>query len=398
MTRFFLSEGADVNLRCQNGDTPLHLTLRKFVLDLDETSPSQPSDFVRVQDAWSDGRWKIESLKDMIEDSEDEDAAEIYHTVTKARIEVIDILLGHPNIEVGLKNIIGETPMHLLPFGKEHSMTLFSKLANKSPQMTVLNDKGQTPLHIACLKGDQEIANHLLHLEPSSASTLDSQGLSTLHYAIRSENIQIITILLSHFAKQGWSTCTQEHRRSLLHFYLERPLCYPRMVNVLLDYGESANFINKEGDSPLSIYLKSYHLENKRAICQLLIEHGAHPLWTNSLGETLAHVRMHSSVEDGQVLQVLQDFNLNILAKDHSNKSILHHAAIYGTVSQRLVASLPNHSVRSLCEPDYDGLTPLMYAKKKCASEAEVEDEFLNDQKWQTSLDLLRKMEADLVE
>ncbi|KAJ6096147.1 hypothetical protein N7486_006893 [Penicillium sp. IBT 16267x] len=401
MISFLLSEGANVNARCSNGDSPLHLTLRKSLLDLDKITSSNSSDlalgYIPMDDAWSDNTWQIESLLEIKDDDDSEDAAKIYDTISLTRMKCVDILIAHPEIDVGLRNTLGETPMHGIPFGQENSMAIFSKLANKSQDIFATDNKGQTPLHIACLKNDPDVASYLLDVDPLSVFKLDLQELSPLHYAIRSWNITLVTMLLSRVPEQNWA-CAEKYERGrpLLHFYLEEPFCYPEMVRVLLDGGENVNLISC-GDSPLSIYLRSFHFENKTEICQLLIDDGANPLWTNSLGENLAHVYMHTPVRDCQVLRVLRDSSLDIFGKDHSNKSILHHAAIHGTVSSGLVAALPKCSIRSICEPDCESLTPLMYAERS-ASQDEDGDEILNDQRWQVTLDILHMMENDTEE
>ncbi|KAJ5978365.1 hypothetical protein N7501_001707 [Penicillium viridicatum] len=161
MTKFVLSEGANVNAHCQNGDTPLHLALRKAVLDLDEVPQSKVSDLKlinipSIQDAWSDENWKIECLRDITDDREDGEAAEIFHTIFEERMNVLNALVTHPDIDVNLVNLNRETPMHIIPFGQDESVTVFSQLVNKSAQMCVRNIKAQMPLHIACLKGDSK--------------------------------------------------------------------------------------------------------------------------------------------------------------------------------------------------------------------------------------------------
>lgn len=402
MTKFVLSEGANVNAHCQNGDTPLHLALRKAVSDLDEVPSSKVSDLKlinipRIQDAWSDDRWKIECLEDIIDDREDNEAAEIFKTIFEERMKVLDALVTHPDIEVNLVNLNQETPMHLIPFGQDESVTVFSQLINKSAQMCVRNMKAQTPLHIACLKGDFEIAHETLRLDPSSAFECDLRGHCSLHCALRSQDCQLVKMLLGHFDKYNRSACTEVIGKgnNLLHFYLEDDLCNPEMVLVLIDHGVNVNSLNAEGDSPLSIYLRSFHLENKGEICQLLIRNGADPLWRNSQGENLAHIHMHSFVEDYQVLQILEHSGLNVLSKDHGKKSILHHAAIHGPLGEKLIVSLHDSSVSCLYQPDIYGLTPLLYAEG-CARE-QVEDEFLSGKDWQRTLEFLRKMEESIL-
>ncbi|KAK9846787.1 hypothetical protein MYU51_000753 [Penicillium brevicompactum] len=381
MTKFLLSEGADVNARCQYGDTPLHLTLRKAVLDLDRTPPSSPLDFVcgsipRIQDAWSDNRWKIECLKDLIDDHESEEVAEIYDRISEERMKVLSSIVTHPDIDVNLGNLNQETPMHLITIDQHDSIAVFSELAKKSPRTCIRNMQGQTPLHIACLKGDEKIARQFLRLDSSSAFECDLQGNNTLHCAIRSENKKLVKALVAHFDKQGRSACTEvdDKGNNLLHFYLEEPLCFPRMVRFLMGYGVNVNLLNAEGDSPLSIYLQSSHLGNKKEMCQLLIRKGADPLWRNSLGENLAHVHMHSFVEDCEVFRILKHSGVDIFSKDHSNKSILHHAAIHGSLGEQVVAALHDYHGSDLYQPDIDGMTPLIYAEKRASEQIEDEN------------------------
>lgn len=403
MTKFLLSEGADVNARCQYGDTPLHLTLRKVVLDLDRMPPSSPLDFVcgsipRIQDAWSDGRWKIECLKDLIDDHESEEAAEIYDIISEERMKVLSSIVTHPGIDVDLGNLNQETPMHLITIDQHDSIAVFSQLAKKSPRTCIRNMQGQTPLHIACLKGDEKIARQLLRLDSSSAFECDLQGHSPLHCAIRSENRTLVKALLGHFDKQGRSACTEvdDKGNNLLHFYLEDPLCFLRMVRFLMGYGVNVNLLNAEGDSPLSMYLRSFHLGNKKEMCQLLIQNGADPLWRNSLGENLAHVHMHSFVEDCEVFRNLKHSGVDIFSKDHSKKSILHHAAIHGSLGEKVVAALHDYHGSDLYQPDIDGMTPLMYAEKRASEQ--IEDENLVGEGSRITLEFLRKMERNALE
>lgn len=193
-----------------------------------------------MQDAWSDTTWQIESLLEIKDDEDSEDAAKIYDIISSSRMKCFDILIAHSDIDVGLKNTIGETLMHVIPFRQENSVAIFSKLANESQDMFDTNKKGQTPLHIACLKSDQDVANYLLDVDLLSVFKLDLQEPSPLHYAILSWDVTLVTMLLSRVAEQNWA-CAEKYERDrpLLHFYLEEPFCYPKMVRVLLMVGRT---------------------------------------------------------------------------------------------------------------------------------------------------------------
>lgn len=263
--------------------------------------------------------------------------------------------------------------------------------------MCVRNIKAQTPLHISCLKGDFEIAHETLRLDPSSAFECDLQGHCSLHCALRSQDCQLVKMLLDHFDKYDGSVCTEvnEKGNNLLHFYIEDDLYNPEMVLVPINHGVNVNSLNAEGDSLLSIYLRSFHLENKGEICQLLIRNGADPLWRNSQGENLAHIHMHSFVEDYQVLQILEHSGLNVLSKDHSKKSILNHAAIHGPLGEDFIGSLHRCPFSYFYQPDLYGLTPLLYAER-CVGE-QVEDEFHTDKDRQRTLEFVQKIEGSIL-
>jgi ankyrin repeat protein len=153
MISFLLSEGANVNARCSNGDSPLHLTLRKSLLDLDKITSSNsdlPFGYIPKDDAWYDKTWQIESLVETKDDDDSEYAAKVDDTISSTRMKCFDMLIAHSEVDVDLRNTIRETPMHVVPFGQESSLAIFSKLANKSQDMFATNKKGRTPLHLAC--------------------------------------------------------------------------------------------------------------------------------------------------------------------------------------------------------------------------------------------------------
>jgi ankyrin repeat protein len=56
----------------------------------------------------------------------------------------------------------------------------------------------KTPFHFACRKGDDVLISYLLE-KGASATVVDRDGCTPLHFLCESENIQIITALLPLF-------------------------------------------------------------------------------------------------------------------------------------------------------------------------------------------------------
>lgn len=99
MTEYLLFKGANPNAHCKNGETPLHLALRRRVIQ-------------DYDDAWNHDLWMIEVLKDFIGDHEGDDADEMHGRISEMRI---DSLLSHVNINVDLQNYQMQAPLTFGP-------------------------------------------------------------------------------------------------------------------------------------------------------------------------------------------------------------------------------------------------------------------------------------------
>ena len=78
MTEYLLSKGANPNARCHNGDTPLHIALRRSLLKKGVDGQKPISCYALPDyDEWTDNRWHVELSADYITDDE-EDVRDIY--------------------------------------------------------------------------------------------------------------------------------------------------------------------------------------------------------------------------------------------------------------------------------------------------------------------------------
>lgn len=163
---------------------------------------------------------------------------------------------------------------------------------------------------------------------------------------------------------------------------------------MLLNHGADVNGINTEGDSPLSLYLRTPGLVlNRASICRSLLENGASSLWSDESGRNLAHISMLADPWQpfDEVLLTLKDFDVDITAKDSNNRSILHHGARNGSLSQGIINLLRDSESLSLGDQDKFGKTPLSYAEEAMLHQ----DQGLLSGRWESTLNVLLKANGD---
>lgn len=139
--------------------------------------------------------------------------------------------------------------------------------------------------------GDAGIVDELLAVG-ASVNALDFEELNPLQYAVRSGrcSVEIVGLLLQHHdrRKLNPSLQTDSASKSLFHYHLQSRLCSADIIRLILDHGADVNGIDSDGHSPLSLYLRSFHLGERGTICRLLLDHGACPLWTDRLGRKVS--------------------------------------------------------------------------------------------------------------
>ncbi|OGM47366.1 hypothetical protein ABOM_003825 [Aspergillus bombycis] len=355
MTEYLLGKGANPNSQSHDGDTPLHIALNRGI-------PGSNLRGLANDDAWTDDRWQVELSANFLSDYEGEEAREIYRYIDEQRLAVLNILLARSDIDVNIANTALESPLHKVRYGDIDSGVVVQSLLEKGANAFARNSKGQTALHLACKAGSSTNVCKFLDWG-CSITNKDSEGVTALHYAVHQNRCDTVRIILNKDREGGRQLCLETDRqgRSLLHHHLQSRICSLEMVTILLNHGARVDDLDKNGDTPLSLYLQTFHLSYRTEICLSLLQQGADARWTNSKGENLAHLAMRNWKVEVELLKVLSEHGVNLSAKDKSVKNILHHGAIHGSVSKDICDFILQNNLMNWNEKDEKGITPFMY-------------------------------------
>lgn len=272
---YFASVQVEYNLlsatsvRCHDGDTPLHIALRRNLLKREDNQI--PRYILPDYDGWTDDRWRVEFSTEYITDYEGEEAWEIYQYIEEERLAVINTLLASTNIDVNIQNIEFRSPIHTLGYSDCNADVIICKLLELGADGFARNNKGQTALHLACKSGASAIACSFLD-RGFCIKTTDLQGLNALHYAVCANQYDTVKMILNRDKKLARSLCCEvdARGRSLMHHYLEVRNGSIEMITVLLNHGARLNDVDQDGNTPLSLHLQGFKRADQTKTCHFL--------------------------------------------------------------------------------------------------------------------------------
>jgi ankyrin repeat protein len=379
MVQFFLDYGADPNAVSYYRETPLHLTLYKDVY-----GPTYDDD-------WTEDCWRAEVLLDLI-DPEDDDAGEIYANITMQRIAVVDALLHHPKVDLKIQDNEGALALHRVPYGKPKCAVIVSMLIEKGAEVSAWNSKKQCPLHLACRCGDYESVQVLLS-HGADILYVDQDGLNAFHYAATSRSAETLSRILEASDTNGLniSTSRDEAGRNALHHMLDHGASIEE-VRLLLDKGVDVKDRDIDGNSPLASYLINSRFYIDDGICRLLLQSGSDALTVNDQGLALAHLSASCLKINLAVLEALMDAGVDIEILDMKGRSLLHHTALEGSLTETALAFLFDKTKLRSDDRDFSGKTPLQYAAEQARKKRHWS--VFDSQRWSRSLEIFMRNEA----
>ncbi|KAL1005708.1 hypothetical protein UPYG_G00062670 [Umbra pygmaea] len=147
-------------------------------------------------------------------------------------------------------------------------------------QINACDGSGQTPLHLACERGDVGCVRVLLEECQARTDVKDNNGETPMHCAAKQDSpaiIQICRMLLDNKCEVNYLSKTGE---SPLHILTRRGRFEASMV--LLTHGANPNLRGMDGNTSLHLAMKMEQLD----LIKALIVFGADVEMPNDLGET----------------------------------------------------------------------------------------------------------------
>ena len=384
MTALLLDYGVDPNAIDDNGDTPLHMAIRCQIGGH------------KYDDPWVTGEYAVETLSDTITIITDyeEDWYEVWEEIDQTRESTVQQLLKSRDIDVNIANNDGEFPLHVIRFenGRAHrAYAVLSALLDHGAQVSSLNLKRQTCLHLACKAGNLDAVRILLE-KGSDITLLDVDNLSPVHYAVRHNRSDVMQLMSENCHEQLSRMCVQDSHlgKSMLHYHAEAPICSTEMIGVLMKLDCDIDKLDADGKSALSQYLKSFHFEIRYDVFKLLRERSRTEgiRWTDRNQRNLLHLLMRQWGNDNvRIIEDLMGF-VDITTKDADGMGIEHHGAIHGAFNKSLTRFLKKSGCLNLHSKDFSGKTPLQYAEEEASRERHPD--LFGGGRWLRSLQNLR--------
>jgi len=384
---YFVTKGANTDLKNKKGETPLHVAINNdsFVaaaalasMGLGENLFARNADGITALDL---GLQKNEKYYDIFittkagEIRDDWGRSIVHYFVQTSNIEGIRTCITK-GIPISIKDKDGKTPLDFA-FEKIHDIKLVEIAAllieNGADEVNTdfnyfqtavsvrnMNERfidGQTPLHLASIYGHTAIAKYLLD-NGASTNVQDSAGATPLHESVRYGNVDIVKMILTvgadvnaedNLGKTPIMLIMPKDKINELYellikhnadlnqkdMYGDTVLHTAAMmhvnsniINLLAQHNADINARNKEGVTPLAIAIMQQDIENVKLLANL----GAVIHTKDTLGRSPLTIALKSSNELFEATVNKQ----NISSQDSEGNTPLHIALINDASLQKI--------------------------------------------------------------
>ena len=375
--KYFLDNGADLNIPSKAGFYPIHVTAEagniqtlKFLLSNKNLSPDIKSEAShQVTPLWI-AAWKghLDIVKYLISqgadvnpvNAETGDSA-VYIAVKQNKKDIVEYLLmsrANPNIpnnagyypihgaiHNGLLDTVkvliennaniniaslgeagGITPLYYaMGYGKQEiSVPIIDYLLKRKADPNIMSC-GHLPIHAAIINGHLDAVKVFID-NYININTANTQGLYPIHWAANNGNTEIIKLLIERATADVNVKSEASHQVTPLRIAAQNG--HLDIVKYLISRGADANPVNAEtGDSAITIAVK----QSKKDVIEYLLSANADPAISNNQG--LYPIHLVAAIGNLEILNLLIEHNkidINIRTNNALQSTALHTAAELG--------------------------------------------------------------------
>ena len=368
VAQLLLDNGADVNMRNKNGQTPLHGTLVgmtdgfddyyfdavRFLLEHGadihalDNDHGTPLHAVAQSGSTKAARLLLRHGAD-VHSLNNMHSTPLHFALKSGNAELTRLLLEH-GADVHALNDNHSTPLHFIGYD-DRDAAATRVLLEYGAVIDARDNNDSTPLHVASQCGNTEVARVLIE-HGADVHALDGNHSTPLHFASESGNSELTRLLLEHGADVH---ILNNSHSTPLHYISQ--YTGAGAARVLLERGAAVDSRDNEDSTPLHVALQCGNAD----VVGLLLEHGADTYVRNKADQTPQHLLLAScrNMLLGYGLDTIQIFlerGIDVDAVDDNHSTLLHWASYYRSVK---VAQLLLERGANINARNEEGHTPL---------------------------------------
>lgn len=253
----------------------------------------------------------------------EENLSRLLHIAAKKGYREILNLLLRNSAPVDGKDKDQDTP--LLIAAREGHKDIVSTLLLFEADVRATNVLKRTALHEACGAGHIDVVELLLMQKGAKADPLDDKGESPLHLAVIKERSAVVDMLLRYRAVTDRA---YENGSYVLHVAARQG--FAAILKSLLDAGAA---LKPPGQTPSPLYLAISHKQTEAV--RALLQHGALVTEVDDKMETALHVATRAGHD--AAIDLLLEKGCLPNSKNASNETALHMAVLDGSVETAML-------------------------------------------------------------
>ncbi|XP_023315993.1 ankyrin-1-like isoform X2 [Trichogramma pretiosum] len=269
----------------------------------------------------------------------------LHLALERKHAKIVELLMKK-GADPSLVNVNGMTPVHVVCQKADEDdddlLELFFKVCDQNHrevQIDARDKLGNTPLHLALIKGKKKVAELLLR-KGANANLATKNGYTPLHligkYTYDDDLPEMFFKVCDEQQLKVRVDARDKSGNTPLHLALVNG--HVKMVERLLRHGASPNLATKDGYTPLFLIFQMNRHQHvsfldcyKKEMAESLLRHGANPYAIDKDGSTLLHTLSQRSSDNHLVKMFFEICDevgrpLRVDARDERGDSLLHAA------------------------------------------------------------------------